>query len=916
MSNNELNILEVKMYEKPTTAALKHTYDTSNLVIPGQQNAQPQQTVSSTGNTVSLPLNIQQSTDTPEASCTAQEKIEPVEPVNANHDDFSHVTNADFIAAVFQNLPDDASVAVCSKAGDPTEGGWSASRADSCIEKMLAGNNNYVSCSSFSPCVDGNFNVKKSQFFAYHFISLDDLGTKIPLESLADFELSFRIETSPGNYQGGIILAEPITDVEAAERLQKAVISAGLCDEGATGLTRWARLPEAINGKEKYRDEKGSPFRCRLVEWRADQRYTVQEIVDGLKLKVEAKKEVPANDQRNQTLEGDNVLTPRAVENPVVTELKARGLYKTPLGSGKHDMTCPWKDQHTDGLDTGAAYFEPDDVYPVGGFCCQHSHREKYHIRELLDYLGVENAQAKNKPVIRIVAGDLHRVVDAAERELANRNKYYQSGGLIVSVMTDGTTGDPSIVPINIPKLTRELSVAATWEKFDGRSQGWVPSDPPPRHTSILYDSKNFRYLPPLTGVARQPYVREVDGQLVYLPGYDAVSKRFGVFDPKQFPQGDTTLEAAQAALGLLRNLLSEFSFVKPIDESAALSAIFTAVVRVSLNVAPAFHAHASVFASGKSYLCELIAAFAGPGFSEKISYPTTSEEATKVILALLMKNPACVEFDDMDTDWQPHGVIKRMLTAEQISDRILGYSKTATVSTRTLFLGSGNNVGPIRDLLRRVVTIHLDPRVETPATLAYQGDPVADVRANRGKFVMAVMAIIQAWREAGMPRSSVESIATFDGQWSGNCRHPLIWLGLPDPARVLIEQVTHDPDRDVLKSLMTVWLNAFRSTPTTVRKAVEAAVTGGYSDLLDALREFPIEERGHINHSKLGWMLKKNANRIVGGMEFQKAEADGRTAWRVVEVNSRGTAGSPDSPSSPPLPSQIADVTIPKATF
>jgi hypothetical protein len=57
----------------------------------------------------------------------------------------------------------------------------------------------------------------------------------------------------------------------------------------------------------------------------------------------------------------------------------------------------------------------------------------------------------------------------------------------------------------------------------------------------------------------------------------------------------------------------------------------------------------------------------------------------------------------------------------------------------------------------------------------------------------------------------------------------------------------------------------------------------------MDALKEFPIEERGTINRSKLGWILKKNANRIVGNMEFQKAEADGRVAWRVVTVSTGG---------------------------
>ena len=76
-----------------------------------------------------------------------------------------------------------------------------------------------------------------------------------------------------------------------------------------------------------------------------------------------------------------------------------------------------------------------------------------------------------------------------------------------------------------------------------------------------------------------------------------------------------------------------------------------------------------------------------------------------------------------------PHGTINRMLMAGHITDRILGVSKTATVNTRTLFLGSGNNVGPIRDLLRRVLTIHIDPRCATPATFSYKGFPVDKVR-------------------------------------------------------------------------------------------------------------------------------------------------------------------------------------------
>jgi hypothetical protein len=74
---------------------------------------------------------------------------------------------------------------------------------------------------------------------------------------------------------------------------------------------------------------------------------------------------------------------------------------------------------------------------------------------------------------------------------------------------------------------------------------------------------------------------------------------------------------------------------------------------------------------------------------------------------------------------------------------------------------------------------------------------------------------------------------------------------------------------------------------------------------LYEALRELPIEERGEINRSKLGWFLKKNANRIANGLEIQAGVADGRKAWRVVRV-------SPDDSSSSVGPTAIIASTAP----
>ena len=137
------------------------------------------------------------------------------------------ITNAEFIAAVFTDLPEGAFAAVCSKSGDPDLGGWLASRADQVANSLAAENNNYVGCSSFYPGDDGSFKARKARFSACHFLMLDDLGTKVPLDRLGGFELSWLIETSPGNHQGGIILAEPLADGAAAVRLLNAVIDFG-----------------------------------------------------------------------------------------------------------------------------------------------------------------------------------------------------------------------------------------------------------------------------------------------------------------------------------------------------------------------------------------------------------------------------------------------------------------------------------------------------------------------------------------------------------------------------------------------------------------------------------------------------------------------------------------------------------------
>ena len=797
------------------------------------------------------------------------------------------VSNDDFLRALFASFDGETRPVLVSFLGDPraTTGRHWAGRPWRRGEAPPPDNNNYFSLATFHPDAEGRLHRKKSQFAALYAVMLDDIGSKVLSCDRLPLTPTWSIETSPQNYQVGYLLSEPLRDGKAADRLMKAIVAAGLCDPGANGpRTRLARLPVAINGKHS------PPFRCRISTWAPDLRYSEEELVHGLQLDLAQPRRLKRSPNRSVGPRPDGydpVWRQRPAQNPVLAALRGRDLYKAPLGEGKHHISCPWVEQHTDGIDGGTAYFEPDDTWPIGGFKCLHGHCAERHIRDLLTVLNIEVDAARMTAVIRVVAGELHRVVDAAESELAAAGRYYQRGGLIVTVTTDPGTKATRIQELSQPALTRSLAAAATWERYDLRAQSWVRRDPPARHVSVLSDSISYAHLPVLHGLARQPYLRP-DGSLMQQPGYDADTGIFGVFDARRYsiPQRPTRSDA-EAALAVLEDLLSEFSFADASDTAAALAAILTATVRSSLPAAPMFHIKAPTIGSGKSYLCELITAFATPQPNSPTPLPSDDEECRKLLLAELLHAPAVVEFDNLTRDLTARRSLCIALTAEHMTGRILGVSKTATVSTRTLFLSSGNNVDPVQDMARRCVTINLSPQCETPAAHQYKRpNLVPDVLHERERYVAAALTIIRAWITAGQPKAECRPLASY-GKWSDLCRQPLLWLGRAEPTESVFEAIVDDPDRETLSRLLHAWLAVFGKTPTRVRDAVGCC--SGLGDMEAELNEVFQDiagERGEINRHRLGKWLRRHAGRIVDGMQMVSASGNpSATYWRVEVV-------------------------------
>jgi hypothetical protein len=340
------------------------------------------------------------------------------------------------------------------------------------------------------------------------------------------------------------------------------------------------------------------------------------------------------------------------------------------------------------------------------------------------------------------------------------------------------------------------------------------------------------------------------------------------------------------AALALLQDLLVEFSFKSDADLAAALSALLTAAVRPSLAQAPMFHASAHIMGSGKSTLCELITAFATPQRGTPTTFPADDEECRKLLLAELLRAPAVIAFDNLTGDLLAHKSLCTALTSEHMSGRILGVSKTATVSTRTLFLSSGNNVGPVQDMTRRCITIHLDPGCEVPAARSFRRpELVREVLRERGRYVAAALTIVRAWIVAGRPRTECRSMAGY-GDWSDLCRQPLLWLGLSDATESVFEAMAEDPDRETLGRLLTGWQSAFGKKVAMVRDAARISAFGEeHAELREVMHEIA-GERGEINRRRLGRWIKRRAGRIVEGRRFVRTGGNrSAEAWQVESV-------------------------------
>lgn len=307
-----------------------------------------------------------------------------------------------FLDALKELAPDDSRVMGCWFRGDPNrdiKGKWRAHVVNS-MQILDEGANLYFCVSAMKKNARGEYRRRKENFAGGLLLMIDDIGTgagaKFPMSILDPAPPTLLVETSPDNYQAIYLFDKPETDMAKFEALIRAFIKKEFLgkDTGMAGVNRVFRPPFGVNGKPKY-----GGWNVRGVDWKPERRYTVEDLAEAFKLDLRmAGPRVPKGATVNKA---DNI---RAFIS-VRAALRGAGLMKREAAdmAGWTDMICPWTDEHTGGVDNGAAIRIPDeDNSYYGAFKCHHGsceHRGWRHLTEWLadeqeELLGLINATA------------------------------------------------------------------------------------------------------------------------------------------------------------------------------------------------------------------------------------------------------------------------------------------------------------------------------------------------------------------------------------------------------------------------------------------------------------------------------------------------------------------------------------------
>jgi len=274
------------------------------------------------------------------------------------------------------------------------------------------------------------------------------------------------------------------------------------------------------------------------------------------------------------------------------------------------------------------------------------------------------------------------------------------------------------------------------------------------------------------------------------------------------------TPDQVRHATRVLLHPFSKYQFEDSIaGQALLLAAIFTAIERPFLPVAPMFVVRSAMPGTGKGLITRALVRLAFDTAPIFVTWGGSSEEFEKRLAALLLQTPSVLCIDNAN-GMQIKGDLLESIITEGCADiRPLGYSKIIKARNRSFVTLTGNNPIITGDMARRSLSIDILPRSADPERDHYPFNPAELIRRRRSEFLMATFTAMRAFRLAGMPRQGLPAVGSFD-DWTVKVRDLVYWLTGYDVSEAFRRNKAEDPRRQGDAYLLAALHQQFGTRP------------------------------------------------------------------------------------------------------
>ncbi len=439
------------------------------------------------------------------------------------------------------------------------------------------------------------------------------------------------------------------------------------------------------------------------------------------------------------------------------------------------------------------------------------------------------NGHLRELPKLVIARGNLTVAAQTLAKLFAENRCFLSNGYAPVKIaVLDGMPGaievSPDMIRMEAHKLCRPVKAGEKRGEFIDVTLSKDVAN------LYLYGMAGDQGLDPLHGITAAPILEE-DGTIRIVEGYDVKTGLYCSDIPQvTVPDHPNEIDAAEA-LYRLRDYFKAFAWddsvrlvddngvnivdlsKNPIglDESTFLVMLLTAVVRQSIELAPAALFGApklSGSGTGKGLLVRCMIIIATGVSPKAFTAGHDQAELEKRLVAVLVEGRPANFFDNFNAQELKSDALASALTENPATVRVLGQTKLVPLHTRS-FLGiTGNGIAISEDLARRMLKTHLNARVESPEQRDFDKgvtEFIEQVKIDRAKLLSDVLTI---WRWGRQNRNDLKRGRAFGSYevWARWCRDPLLTLGCRDPIDRTAELKAADPQRLQLVEVFERW--------------------------------------------------------------------------------------------------------------